>query len=341
MQTKLAKLSRVPKECNSNNHKAYRPYIVTENTLTIDPEWYENDLLQCTRDAIQIIAERYTLTTQFEPVTVPHEEDTHQCYGEIYAAFLEQYNFDKWLLYVHQLMTNGVQDIPLTEQDIIYLEKKTKLCMTTSYKISMEDRADFSFIERLKSILNECDNGAFVKLTNTSSKNEQVLKPLDTVTDVLSFLTRTEQFYYSYADIINKRYCFSRTQSIIIMPWNDSISKDTEFRVFIYRKNLVAISQQHWYDRKYFSDDHCNKIAQAIHEFSTKLTQCVPFSSVVLDVWVDSNYTAHLIECNPFGAFHASGSSLFHWVNDYSLLHSDGQVVHLRCILAESSAMKQ
>jgi hypothetical protein len=63
MQTKLAKLSRAPKECNSNNHKAYRPYIVTENTLIIDPEWYENDFLQCTRDAIQIIAERYTLTT--------------------------------------------------------------------------------------------------------------------------------------------------------------------------------------------------------------------------------------------------------------------------------------
>jgi hypothetical protein len=96
--------------------------------------------------------------------------------------------------------------------------------MTTSYKISMEDSADFSFIERLKSILNECDNGAFVKLTNTSSKDEQVLKPLDTVTDVLSFLTRTEQFYYSYADIINKRYCFPRTQSIIIMPWNDNIT---------------------------------------------------------------------------------------------------------------------
>jgi hypothetical protein len=330
MHLDITRLAQPPRECNSNNHKEYKPYMLVENTLTIDPTWYNEVLIPYTKDNFALIAEKYSLTIQFEPISVPHEVGEHKAYGDLYAAVLEQYNYDKWLSSVRHLIPE-VEEIPLTDNDLVELEKITKLVMITGRKVSTEEQEELSFIETLRKTLAKHPDGSFIKLANTSSKNEQPLKPLDTVTQVLSFLTRTKQFFYSYSDIVNQRYCFPRNQCLIIMPWNDTLNKDFEFRVFVHRRKLVAFSQQQWYDKKSYNDDFIDKAAHAIAALCEQVSECMPFGSAVLDVWVDTSYLAHLIECNPFGASQASGSSLFHWVNDYDILHGDGTTVYFRC----------
>jgi hypothetical protein len=61
------------------------------------------------------------------------------------------------------------------------------------------------------------------------------------------------------------------------------------------------------------------------HEYVSKQQdiECkIPYKEVTLDVYYDKEtQNIFLIECNPFGAWSAAGSSLFEWKKDYDILY--------------------
>jgi hypothetical protein len=55
--------------------------------------------------------------------------------------------------------------------------------------------------------------------------------------------------------------------------------------------------------------------------------------SCVIDAWVDfESKKLHIIELNPFGPSSGAGSSLFHWIEDYDLLHGKNLEIIFRYI---------
>ncbi len=50
------------------------------------------------------------------------------------------------------------------------------------------------------------------------------------------------------------------------------------------------------------------------------------FNDLVLDIYIDINGEAHLIECNPGSMWGSSGSSLFNWIVDFETLHNKNQI---------------
>jgi hypothetical protein len=334
MMIELQQRFSVPSNCNSNNHREYRPYIIVNNTTTmvIGNDWYWKQLVTQTRNHIELILKHFQIEKQLvDSVTVPHDVDVEKhkdIYVQIYKAYLNQFDYHMWYPSVKDIMTNGAVVLELSGSDVIQLEKKAELHHTTdeSYTMTVDDQKDFSteFIQQVKQFVNKCDDGVFVRLTNTSSKNEQILKPLDSTSDVLNFLIRSRTFYSTYNIVLHPVYAFPREVYAIMMPWNNKLDLNNEYRVFIYKNKVVAISQQQWFSSKYFSEYHCNQVAQSIQSYyNDKLKARLPYPSVVLDVWVDSNYQTHLIECNPWGCYNASGSSLFHWIKDYEILHQE------------------
>ena len=79
-------------------------------------------------------------------------------------------------------------------------------------------------------------------------------------------------FFYSY-----------RTCPIVILPWKD-IPKRSEFRCFIFKKKITAISQWWCYDEFDFQLQEKMKIQNAIQIFFEKIKEHTPYENCVMDV---------------------------------------------------------
>lgn len=103
--------------------------------------------------------------------------------------------------------------------------------------------------------------GLFVKLSTTSGKNEQKLEPLFTLDAVLEFATNApallRDLSNEYIDVIE----------LVLMPWNASLDRDREFRVFLYNGRVTAIGQQIWSVDLGLRGPEAERIAQAIVDY--------------------------------------------------------------------------
>ena len=173
-------------------------------------------------------------------------------------------------------------------------------------------------IFELDEIIKHFPQGAFVKTQCKSSKNDGCLKPVYNSMNVIEMLIQSK-------DMINniKRLYFS--------SWNYDIEPKNEYRVFIHHGQIVAISQQLWY-KNVSNDNSISEYGSSIISWFHNNQKNIPYKDTVMDVYVDDYFKTYLIECNPSGLWSSSGSALFHWIDDYDILHSDGSTVHIRWI---------
>lgn len=115
------------------------------------------------------------------------------------------------------------------------------------------------------------------------------------------------------------------TLTIYLLPWV-TLDVDTEFRVFVCDNRVTAISQQHLYQSnqvlsKLSEPERTEKIKEwtativAFHR-DTVRHRITHISSYVMDFAILKDGSPYFIEINSFGANYASGSALFHWLND-------------------------
>ena len=210
--------------------------------------------------------------------------------------------------------TDSNRPISLAEEDFSFLE--------------MLDAPDDNVVEDDLPVLEyPRDIKMFVKLLSSSAKNEQRVVPLYTVQQIIEFITGRVQFLQQ--DFRNYfKYHFDTPIGVVMMPWNESIDAKSEFRVFIRNRHLIAISQQAWYTVFHYTPEEIRTIASSIAElFNQILRDRLPLPSAILDVTVDFDIQqAYLIEINPWGTWATSGSSLFDWVKDHSIIEPNLQV---------------
>ncbi len=122
-----------------------------------------------------------------------------------------------------------------------------------------------------------------------------------------------------------------------LSDFDDRISADKEFRVFVHKGVVVGISQYDWQNTSEplgkLSEDSLEKLGVRIKNFAmdcvtTLLTDsyfdtwtAIVDVAVLGDVAKDS---PRLIEFTSFGGHGGCGSALFHWKRDYDILYSGG-----------------
>lgn len=129
---------------------------------------------------------------------------------------------------------------------------------------------------------------------------------------------------------------------LYLIPWT-IIHKFKEFRVFIYKNRITAISQQHLYEsNNLLSDLSENEKNQLINQwieiivdyFDVHIKHQISFmTNYVYDFAILEDNKPYFIEINPFGKEYSSGSSLFHWlIDETKLYNTEGNIFFRYCI---------
>lgn len=287
---------------NTLNHFNYSPYIFNSvnKQIIIDTKWFEplNDKY---KSQIMNLLQKRDITFSFDHVTNPHETEI---FWEFYKLCCSWYDFNEWCT-----LTDNYQMYTLSDDEINTLQHLgsiSDLYVSNNFHI---------FIETLLQH-DEYKNGIFIKTGTKSCKHDHSLVRLTNEYDIIKSIISSDSMLRS----------FEHTNKLIFKPWNPNINNNNEFRVVIRNKKIKWISQQACYNN--ITTFHPDIIFLSI----TKFLQSVQFDyvNVVLDVFIDDNYKTNLIECNPEGLWLASGSALFHWVNDYDLLNDDKIYIRLK-----------
>ena len=127
---------------------------------------------------------------------------------------------------------------------------------------------------------------------------------------------------------------------LYLIPWT-TIHKFKEFRVFVYKNQITAISQQHLYesndllsgleddDKKLLINSWIDVITSY---FDSHVKHRVTFLSNYVYDFAILDDKPYFIEINPFGKEYSSGSSLFHWlIDEKKLYNTDGNIFFRYC----------
>lgn len=125
---------------------------------------------------------------------------------------------------------------------------------------------------------------------------------------------------------------FTKNSRILyIEPWRLDWKEENEFRVFVYNKKVTAITQYKWFSNVGWTKDKLSAIIDKIVKFCHDAANKMEVDSMVIDV-IYNNDDIELVEFNSFGYYLASGSGLFHWLNDYDKLYNTNNIIYIRYI---------
>jgi hypothetical protein len=283
---------------NSNNHMDYAPFLGER----VDKTWF-NGLAAYQQADISKAAPDLTLVDE---IAVPHDASI-SCTASgaaIYSAFLHTYDYHKWFEALSGHLPKDTHIHILSKCDRRALAQMSTIrilshrCVTQTG--AFEDLSS-DFVTAMQIRLKQLNNMAFVKLSTSSGKNDRPLRPVSSVPELLNYLCESKTVQADLSDD-------TTTCAIVTMPWNKSVDPKREYRVFVYKARITAVSQQSLYQDVGLDAEIVSRTAQTIHQwFDTHLRASMPFANAVLDVWMDSDNTAHLIEANPWGVWASSG----------------------------------
>lgn len=184
-------------------------------------------------------------------------------------------------------------------------------------------RYEIEFQEQASKVKNE----VFIRTETVSLKyGQHGIGPYNDIQSVIESLVTSTQGHECISES-DERLC------LYFLPWI-KMHPDFEFRVFVYQGRITAISQQHIFDvndslTSMTVDDIKSKVVSPIllyFDTCIKQKMCEVTQSYVMDIALLDDGTVYFIEPNPFGAQYASGSALFHWINDNNILRSSDTV---------------
>eukprot|EP01102_Stenamoeba_stenopodia_P019925 TRINITY_DN761_c0_g1_i1.p1 TRINITY_DN761_c0_g1~~TRINITY_DN761_c0_g1_i1.p1 ORF type:complete len:561 (+),score=153.64 TRINITY_DN761_c0_g1_i1:106-1683(+) len=145
---------------------------------------------------------------------------------------------------------------------------------------------------------------------------------------------------------------------LVLLPWDTAIGMSVEFRCFVHNRRLCAVSQYDFSASTLLQvPDRSALFKRLIEDFYQQLKPSIPFSSCVMDVVVKRSnapnptfestkfdpkkafldddddkkewrgedkerWRVHLLEFNPFYADGTSGTSLFDWKREFSIIYN-------------------
>ncbi|CZT07186.1 uncharacterized protein RAG0_12717 [Rhynchosporium agropyri] len=188
--------------------------------------------------------------------------------------------------------------------------------------------------------------GFFVRVSNFSLKDadDGNQKPLFAIYSALLKILSTKRAVYSLLDLQYETDLVDH--KIFFFLYYTALDKLGEWRCFIFRGDLVAMSQTRFYQNHHaiVKHDAIRELVRQARELWEEIKPSFEFESTILDVYADVReevFHAKLIEMNPWGAHSGTGSLLFHWIDDEDILEPEartGKTV-LRLVEARSKVM--
>lgn len=113
-----------------------------------------------------------------------------------------------------------------------------------------------------------------------------------------------------------------------------------EFRVFIYKRKITAISQYNISIKNMLSGKSNIEAKQLVHNIQQylendilpKICDIIKTDNLVCDIYVNSDSTLRIVEFNSFGYWLAAGSALFEWLDDKNKLYNTDGKIFLKII---------
>jgi hypothetical protein len=124
---------------------------------------------------------------------------------------------------------------------------------------------------------------------------------------------------------------------IIVRKWED-IPLKHEFRCFIFKRTLTAVSQ--YFDLCFFKaleNEKESLLASLVHKFE-EVKHRVPLENYILDFGISTDGKVHIIELNPFTT--TTDSCLFSWTSDKRVLFGE-EPLQMRIREREMKNLKQ
>lgn len=135
--------------------------------------------------------------------------------------------------------------------------------------------------------------------------------------------------------------------NLYLIPWIDNFKEEREFRVFVYKNVITAISIQNLYERNIWlmnlDEESIKNIVNSLltyfNESLMSKLQHLNEGSYVMDIYYILPAFPHtgkksegwyFIECNTFGKEYSSCSSLFHWSDHYDILYNNTDILPIR-----------
>ncbi|KAI9055430.1 hypothetical protein LZ554_000384 [Drepanopeziza brunnea f. sp. 'monogermtubi'] len=173
--------------------------------------------------------------------------------------------------------------------------------------------------------------GFFVRVSNCSLKDadEGNQKPLYSLYDALLKIISSKRAVHSFLDL--QLATDAVDHRIYFFPYFTGLDKLSEWRCFIFKGALVAMSQTRFYQNHHagVQDGVLREMVRQARELWREIAPSVDFESqsTILDVYADirrPGFQVKLIEMNPWGAHLGTGSLLFHWIDDKAILEPEG-----------------
>ncbi|ARF12145.1 cell division cycle 123 protein [Klosneuvirus KNV1] len=282
-------LNKIPEPCNENNQHEYTP-IIPNNPIIIHKQWYTS-LPEWIKKDLDLHFPIFELQ-QFD---LPKPIEKNEMFWKFYYWYYELYD-----MYNYKECMKDTYFIKLTDSQREEMKEMCHIGVITNKKPKFERYDSINLLfDQMQKILDENkDTGLFVKTSFQSAKHEYKLFPAFTIMNIFENIIYSKEIYTS----------IDHTNHIILKPWNNDITKDTEFRVFVENKKVIAISQQAWG----VSLSHEPYLNHSIEQLDD-IIKDIPYNDAVLDINYTSNGVLTLIEINPGCRFHGAGSSLFTW----------------------------
>lgn len=295
---------------NTNNLEEYSPWIMINDNVVIDSSWWMT-LPNHVRNIITQSTPSFTLGV----VNIPHQVQKHKVLENIYHAYVEGYDYNNW--YSPNVSINATL-IPLSPETKLVL--KTKSFGGEPLTLPLVEELNDLYQEIHKSMKFHSQSGVgkyFVRMSSTSGKNSVPVRPFSDALDVLNFLITNPLF-------LRQEFAVSKNSYVILIPWNDSITKRSEIRLFVKNRQITCASQQYCFSCFNYTQDELNTIVDVLSSREKlKFLDVVPYNDFVADVWMNfETRECNLIECNPFGAYSSSGAGLYNWEKDYELMNN-------------------
>lgn len=241
-----------------------------------------------------------------------------------YAAVQEKCNTEHWIYKFRSLVVT----ITLDAADLTWMKAAQRIGrMTRQFS-----RLHLDELQETVAKYQFPDNGQwFVRTEYVSLKNGQYgVGPYTSLDRVISSLVSSNPGHECFTEA-------NDTLTLYLVPFL-RLNGNQEFRVFVYKHNVTAISVQHLYEENaWIQGMTFNQLLQMLSSLlqfykSSVLPKMADMESYTFDVvLLETTPTEwYFIEFNPFGADYSAGSSLFGWQQDHATLTSQGDVIEFR-----------
>lgn len=284
-------------EINNALLTEFSPIIETANSIIVPFDFYEEYFVDYFVDNNfhVTIDNSATLKTHLGHIIDLDGSPTSYTLEHLHYVMNEEYFGDKWY--------DDVKDHTF----------KTTFIDITECALSIVNAAPME-IAGLDEEIAKLGGSVFVRLNSVSPKEK---KPAQNAEEVIQYLTNSSRV----ADSIKESLKFASPILLMLREYIEDFPYKYEFRCFIYRGKITAISQYHFdqYIEEFQSKDAQQAIIGKISDFYDSIKETIQYSRCTMDVTVTDK--VQIVEFGGFGIEQNAGACLYNWHHDYHILY--------------------